>query len=193
MTIRSDTQIHIAGAAALVTCCAAVYLLGVAPAMKAIGQLHVISVENEQLQSQLPTMQTQIVDLREQVTAKSKQLASRYTVNMASNQPLIGAVSQLLSYRNIELLNLREEASTTQDGTTIVMQINGKYDHLARFLYDLRWLERPARINTLNMTPLDARDARCSLRLSVTFFPPLPPIEMPLADSAQSSAPHSET
>ncbi len=164
-------QIHALGLCGLCLCLVAGYYLGLRPVWQAQQQLQAIASEGDNLQSLRPSMELELASLTEHIAAKRQLLAEKYSIATADDQPWVGIVTQLLQQRHVELGSLREEPQGSEGGATIMLQITGTYVDLLGLIDDLRRLDRPARISSLNLSPQDERGENCSALVSVRFFP----------------------
>lgn len=167
-------RIHTLGLGGLCACLASVYFFGLRPVWQAQQELQAIASEGDNLQSLLPAMETELATLKEQVAAKRQSLATSYSIAIPEGQPWVGVITHLLQERQIELASLREEPLTGDEGTTIRLQINGNYQDLLGLVDDLRRLDSPARINSIQLTPQDESGSHCTALVSVRFFPRQP-------------------
>lgn len=180
-------QIHFLGIGGLAFCLVCAYGFGVRPVLQTQERLQTTVAEAEQLQRVLPALQTQIENLNAQITARSEQLRERYSIVTQSNQPLLGIVSKLLTDRQIDLVNLREEAQSSAGQRTVVLQLSSDYADMVTFVNDLRKLDCPAKVSHLRLTPLDELGERCSATLTV-HFSPLVPFPSPRQETTRATS-----
>ncbi len=164
-------QVHLAGVSVVIVCASTAYVFGVRPALQAKEQLQQTIVEVEHLRGLAPVLEGEVAALTSGIEAKTKSIQASYPIETQSGQPLIGTVSKLLSARDIELNNLREESDKATGEVTLVLQASSEYANMLHFLSDLRRLDCPGRISGLTLTPLDPLGQRCSARITVKFYP----------------------
>lgn len=119
----------------------------------------------------VPTLEHELAELKETISTHQSELRQRYPIATQADQPLLGTLAQMLASHHISLNNLREETHPTDATVTIVLHTASNYSDMLRFIYDLRQLDRPARITQLSLAPTVPQGERCTAKITVRFFP----------------------
>ena len=158
-TLRQEIQIHAVGVASLLALAMMTYFLGIKPILNTRSQIQEYKDENRQLVSQTPDFIKANARLSKEIRAKEAELQEAYPLRFESElygdrEPILKLVSLLLTRRELEMVNFREQ-SNTEDSIEVEVQSKGQYQAVVGLIHDLRQLDRPVRILKWDFNPLD--------------------------------------
>lgn len=158
-SLNRDLPIHLAGTGAILLLVLIGYVLGIKPILNTRKQIADYKDKNRQLVSQTSGFEKANARLSQEIRELESELHSAYPLRFedslyGDHEPILKLVSLLLSKRQLELVNFKEQ-SNTNEAIEVEIQSKGAYASVIGLMHDLRQLEKPVRILKWNMNPLD--------------------------------------
>ncbi len=165
-----SVPINLVGAISIVVMLLCVYCIGIAPLLSSKARLKSVVQETQQLAQQSSILTEKNDEIRARIDTSQRGLEQRYCEIIAPGQPMIETMSRLLTKHELELSNLRKTDRHAERSMRINLHIEGRYDNVMRFLYDLSRMSVPARIVSMQVAPLPGTDD-CTGTFQIDFFP----------------------
>ncbi|GAB5403145.1 MAG: hypothetical protein Aurels2KO_13760 [Aureliella sp.] len=162
--------INLVGAISIVTMLLCVYCIGIAPLFSSQAQLENVIQETQQLARQSSILIRKNDEIQARIDSSEQALEQRYCEIIAPGQPMIETMSRLLTKHDLELSNLRKTDRPAEKSMRINLQIQGGYDSVMRFLYDLSRMSVPARVVSMQVAPTPG-SSDCTGAFQIDFFP----------------------
>lgn len=148
-----------------------VYVFGFLPMARSSSQLSLARDESRFLALNVDQKRQHSRALEFRIERENRLLAERYHLRTNPGQPIIEILSQLMLSHQLDLVNLRESKNPTNTGIRVDLQVEGGYQAMMRFLYDLGQLDMPACVTTMRMLPSSAASQAYSGTFQLEMFP----------------------
>lgn len=195
-SFNRDIPIHLAGTAAILLLVCLGYMFGIKPILTTRKQIQEYRDKNQQLITQTSGYTKANAELSKEIRIVENALRDAYPLRFdeqlyRDEEPILKLVSLLLSKRELELINFREQ-SHTADAIEVEIQSKGAYAAVVGLMHDLRQLERPVRILKWTLNPLDEYGKKfgssCTLRFVASEKRPVSLSDLAGRDERRSAA-----